>query len=78
METSLNVTDYPEPKGDNYKTIKVECSFTTYVQVEIGKFKDPDDEWEDIERQLYQMSKESKEELLEEVDKIEIEDWSEV
>lgn len=64
-----------EPKFDNYKTIKVECSFTTYIQVEVGRFKDPDDEFEDIDRQVLQASKD---ELLEEADKIEIEDWSEV
>ena len=74
METSLMVTDYPEPKGENYKTIKVQCSFTTYIQVEIGKYKDPDDEFNDIERQIYQTDKY---ELLEEADKVEIEDWEE-
>lgn len=75
METSLNVTDYPEPKGDNYKTLKVECYFTTYVQVEVGKYKDPDDEWEDIERQLDALTTQD---LVEETDKINIDSWEEI
>ena len=65
---------YPEPDDDNHITLKVSCSFTTYIRVEVGKYKDPDEEFEDIERQVYQTSKD---ELLEECDKIEIEDWEE-
>ncbi len=74
METrELGAGSYPTPIEfeDEYKTVKVECSFTTYVRVKVGKYKDIDDEIDDINEQVDKMSNE---ELLEEVDKINIED----
>lgn len=64
---------YPTPTDlDNeYKTVEVHCVFTTYVSVQVGKYKDPDDEIADINRQVDNMSNAD---LLEEVDKIIIED----
>ena len=75
METSLNIMDYPNPPEKETKTYKVMCSFETYVTVEVGKYKDPDDEFEDIEKQIDNMSMS---ELLEECDSIKIEDFEEV
>lgn len=67
-----------EPKYDEYeeKTIKIECSFTSYVTIHLKKeYENEDERYEDIEQNL----KELKDfELIEECDNIEIEDWKEI
>lgn len=65
METSLMVKDYPEPKEETVQTLKVKCYFTTYVTV-YG------DDYENYEEQIKNMDKYD---LVEETDKIEIDDW---
>lgn len=67
METSLMVTDYPEPKEKKETTLKVECYFTTYVRV-------AGEDREDWERQIDEMTQS---ELLKECDKINIDNWEE-
>ena len=64
-----------EPKEEKTRTIKVDCHFTTYVTVYLKNYKDREEENEDIEKQLDEMSFN---ELEEECDKIEIDNWEEV
>jgi len=67
METSLMVTDYPEPKEEKETTLKVNCYFTTTVEV----YGEDRENWE---RQLNDMTKND---LIFNCEKIEIEDWEE-
>lgn len=64
-----------EPKEEKTRTIKVDCHFTTYVTVYLKDYQDREEENEDIEKQLDEMSFN---ELEEECDRIEIDNWEEV
>ncbi len=68
MKTSLNVYDYPEPKEEKEHTLKVECSFTTYVTV----YGDNRENWDTQIKEI------SKYDLLEEADIINIEDYEKI
>ena len=67
----LGAGSYPEPIEKNYRMVKVECSFTAYVEVEVNEYDDLDELNQDIEEQVKRMSID---ELLEEVDKVEIQE----
>lgn len=74
METSLMIYDYPEPEERTItRTIKVECSFTTYVTVEVDPRQSGEEQFDDIEAQINKMDRYD---LLEEADKIRIEDFN--
>lgn len=64
-----------EPKETNTRTIKVDCHFTGYVTVYLKNYKDKEEEIEDIENQLNEMSFS---ELTDETDTIEIDSWEEI
>ena len=75
METSLMVNDYPEENIEEEEmiTVKVECSFTTYVTVKKGNYRDPEEEYDDIKEQI---QNKDMYDLLEECDKVNIEDFT--
>lgn len=64
-----------EPNEPKTRTIKVDCHFTGYVTVYLKNYKDKEEEIEDIENQLNEMSFS---ELTEETDKVEIDAWEEI
>lgn len=61
-----------EPEFLDTVTIKVTCSFDTFVTVNVKKYNDEYEEYEDIEKQLKQMSDF---ELLEDAENVQIEDF---
>lgn len=73
METrGLGAGSYPEPPETITKTVKVYGTFVTYITVELKAGQCGEDEFEEIEEQI---NSTSKYDLLEEVDRVEIEDY---
>ena len=68
METSLMVYDYPTPNEESEHTMKVECTFTTFVTV----YGDDPESWE---QQLKEMKQDD---LLYDAENVEIQDYEKV